>query len=322
MPHERILVVDDEPDIRDVLRITLEGEGYEIHEAANGQEALIQLQKVSPQLILLDCKMPRMDGLEVCQILKKDVLLQHLPIIMLTSKGEISDKVTGLEAGADDYMVKPFEPMELLARVKMVLRRTARTLDANPLTKLPGNVSILEELQARIDSGGPMAACYIDLDKFKAFNDTYGFERGDEMILSTARILLTAMRELGTSEDFLGHVGGDDFVMITHPSKADRICQRIIQDFSLMSPTLYSEADRKRGYIEARDRDGETRRFGMTSISAAVVTNDQRPLMRVAEVSQIGAELKEWAKTHGGNRWVKDRRGEDPPQDNVTLKIP
>jgi diguanylate cyclase (GGDEF)-like protein len=320
MANARILIVDDEPDIRDVLRITLEGEGYEVHEAANGQEGLAQLQKVSPQLILLDCKMPRMDGLEVCQILKKDILLQHLPIIMLTSKGDVLDKVSGLEAGADDYMTKPFEPIELLARVKMILRRTARTLDANPLTKLPGNVSILEEIQARIDSGKPFAACYIDLDKFKAFNDTYGFERGDEMIRSTARILLTAIRDLGTKEDFVGHIGGDDFVMITHPAGSDKVCEKIVKDFAAMSPKLYSEADQKRGYIEAKDRDGEVRRFGMVTISVAVVTNQQKKIERVAEVAQIGAELKEWAKTHGGNRWVKDRRG-DEPNDNVTLRL-
>ena len=311
MPHERVLVVDDEPDIRDVLRITLEGEGYEIHEAANGQEAIAQLQKVSPQLILLDCKMPRMDGIEVCQILKKDILLQHLPVIMLTSKGDVTDKVTGLEAGADDYITKPFEPMELLVRVKMLLRRTARTLDANPLTKLPGNVSILEEIQARIDSGKPFAAYYIDLDKFKAFNDTYGFERGDEMIRSTARILLATMRDLGGAGDFLGHVGGDDFVMLTLPDAVDKICRNIVKEFAEMAPALYSEADRKRGYIEAKDRDGQIRRFGMTTISVAVVTNEQRKITRVAEVAQIGAELKEWAKIHGGNRWVKDRRGDE-----------
>ncbi len=322
MPHERILVVDDEPDIRDVLRITLEGEGYEIHEAGNGQDALHQLQKVSPQLILLDCKMPIMDGLEVCQILKKDVLLQHLPIIMLTSKGEVSDKVTGLESGADDYMVKPFEPMELVARVKMLLRRTARTLDANPLTKLPGNVSILEEIQNRIDSEKPIAVCYLDLDNFKSFNDTYGFERGDGMIRATARLLLTAMRELGTPADFLGHIGGDDFVLITEPAQVDRLCQKILGDFSAMAPTLYSESDQHRGYIEAKDRDGDVRHYSMTTISIAVVTNEQKPLSGVAEVAQIGAEMKEWAKSHGGNRCVKDRRGEEPPQDTVTLKIP
>ena len=314
MARERILVVDDEADIRDVLRITLEAEGYEVYEAINGEDALTQVQKNSPQMILLDFKMPRMDGPEVCHILKKDILLQHLPIIMLTSKGETLDKVHGIDAGADDYMVKPFDPIELLARVKMILRRTARMLDANPLTKLPGNVSILEELQARLDNEDPLAVCYVDLDQFKAFNDTYGFERGDELIKAAARILLASLRELGTPGDFLGHIGGDDFVLLTHPSAADGLCRRITEEFQKAAPDFYSRPDRKRGYIEATDRDGKPRQFRLMTISVAVVTNEKRPLKRVAEVAQIGAELKEWVKKQEKIRWVKDRRGEEPPQ--------
>lgn len=308
MRRERILVVDDEADIRDVLRITLEAEGYEVLEATDGQEALEKIRQISPNLILLDFMMPRMDGRTLCHILKKDILLQQLPVIMLTSKGEVMDKVQGIDAGADDYVVKPFDPTELLARVRMIVRRTARALDANPLTKLPGNVSILEELEARIASQKPFAICTIDLDKFKAFNDTYGFEQGDEVLKATARILLIAMRELGTPEDFLGHIGGDDFVLITTPAASERICKRIIHEFSETAPNFYGEADRRRGYIEAKDRDGTVKKFTLLTISIAVVTNEQRPLSHVAEAAQIGAELKAWAKSQGGNRWVRDRR--------------
>ena len=310
MAKERILVVDDDGDIRDVLRITLEAEGYQVQEACNGQEALDSIPKVNPDLILLDFKMPRMDGPQLCQALKKDTLLQHLPIIMLTSKGEVLDKVHGIEAGADDYMVKPFEPTELLARVRMILRRTARALDANPLTKLPGNASILDELQTRIDEGKPMAICHIDLDKFKAINDNYGFEHGDEVIRTTARLLLTTLQELGNKDDFLGHIGGDDFVIMTTPSVVEGMCRRIVTEFSKTAPGFFKEADRKKGFIEAKDRDGKIRKFSFLTISIAVVTNRQRSLRHVAEVAQIGAELKEWAKAQGGNRWVIDRRGE------------
>lgn len=192
----------------------------------------------------------------------------------------------------------------------MILRRTARSLDANPLTKLPGNVSILEELQTRLDSGNPFAACYVDLDKFKAFNDRYGFERGDKVIKMTARILMLAMRELGTPDDFLGHIGGDDFVLVTSPSKVDKICDQIIDQFTRSAPPLYDEKDRSSGFIEAKDRDGQVKRFSLLTISIAVITNTHRVLKHVAEVSQIGAELKEWAKGEGGNRWIKDRRGD------------
>ena len=310
MGKERILVVDDEPDIRDVLRLTLEAEGYEVHEAADGEEGLRQVQKVSPHLVLLDYKMPKMAGPEVCKTLRKDILLQSLPIILLTSKGESSDKVEGINAGADDYVTKPFDPPELLARVRMILRRTSRSLDANPLTKLPGNVSIIEEIQARVDTGNPMAVCYGDLDNFKAFNDKYGFERGDEALKMTARILLIAMREQGTPADFLGHIGGDDFVLITTPPKVEPLCRKIVTELARTAASLYDEEDLRRGTIESKDRDGKTRNFPLLTISIGVVTNEQRPIKHVAEVAELGAELKHWAKTHGGNRWVKDRRGE------------
>jgi len=310
MPKERILVVDDEPDIRDVLRLTLEAEGYEVHEAADGEEGVRQVHKVGPHLVLLDYKMPKMVGSEVCKALRKDILLQSLPIILLTSKGESSDKVEGINAGADDYVTKPFDPPELLARVRMILRRTAHSLDANPLTKLPGNVSIIEEIQARLDTGNPMAVCHVDLDNFKAFNDKYGFERGDKALKMTARILLIAMREVGTPADFLGHIGGDDFVLITTPPKVEPLCRKIVTELARTAASLYDEEDLRRGTIESKDRDGKTRNFPLLTISIGVVTNEQRPIKHVAEVAELGAELKHWAKTHGGNRWVKDRRGE------------
>ena len=310
MTKERILVVDDEPDIRDVLRLTLEAEGYEVHEAADGEEGVRQVHKVGPHLVLLDYKMPKMTGPEVCKTLRKDILLQSLPIIMLTSKGESSDKVEGINAGADDYVTKPFDPPELLARVRMILHRTAKSLDANPLTKLPGNVSIIEEIRARLDTGNPMAVCYVDLDNFKAFNDKYGFERGDEALKMTARILLIAMREAGTPADFLGHIGGDDFVLITAPHQVESLCQKIVTELARTAASLYDEEDLRRGYIESQDRDGKRRNFPLLTISIGVVTNEQRPIKHVAEVAELGAELKHWAKTHGGNRWVKDRRGE------------
>ena len=175
----KILIVDDDPDIRDILRLTLSEENYEILEAADGEEALRTINSKPLDLVLLDYKIPKMDGRQVCRQVKKDLLLRHLPIIMVTAKGDISDKVGGIDAGADDYVVKPFEPKELLARIRMILRRTARDLEANPLTRLPGNVSILAELTRRLESKALFAACYVDLDKFKAYNDKYGFEHGD-----------------------------------------------------------------------------------------------------------------------------------------------
>jgi len=165
----KILTVDDDPDILDVLELTL-SEQYDVIQAPNGEEGLKMVRTTIPDLIICDYMMPVMNGREFCKALKKDVLLRHVPFIMLTGKGEVTDRIHGIEAGVDDYMVKPFSPDELMARIKMILRRTIQSLDASPLTHLPGNTSIMEELQACIAREKPFAIGYADLDKFKAYN--------------------------------------------------------------------------------------------------------------------------------------------------------
>jgi len=308
MVKQKILIVDDDPDILDVLKITLEDEGYEITEACDGQEALGIIKKNAPDLLITDLKMPKMAGDKLCKILKEDILVQHMPIIMLTGKSEVSDKVSGIDAGADDYIVKPFEPQELIARVKMILRRSVRDLDANPLTRLPGNVSILNEIQERIDSKKPFSVCYVDLDKFKEFNDKYGFEKGDEVIKNTARILINSIEEKGAPQDFIGHVGGDDFVVISTPDKSDKICKNIITKFDAMVTTLYSEEDKEKKYIVTKDRHGKIKKIPLISVSIGMVTNEEKEIKHVAEVGEIGAELKKHAKSLKGSSYVKDRR--------------
>ncbi|MCM8783162.1 MAG: response regulator [Candidatus Omnitrophica bacterium] len=309
MAKKRILIVDDEPDIRDVLRIVLEAEGYEVTEAGDGEEGLDKVSKRPPDLIIIDFMMPKLNGPEVCRAIKKDILLRHIPIIMLTGRGETADKIKGIDSGADDYIVKPFEPMELVARVKMVMRRTEIDLDANPLTHLPGNVSIQNELENRIRENKNFAVCYIDLDKFKVFNDRYGFERGDRAIQETARVLIKGTEARGNKEDFIGHIGGDDFIIITTPDKVDTLCPYIIKEFDKMVPELYDEEDRSKGYILGKDRKGNPLQTPLMTISIAVVTNEKRKLSHVAEIAQIGAELKEYAKSLEGSNYVKERRG-------------
>ena len=190
----KVLAVDDDPDILDLLKTTLEDE-FNVSVAGNGNDALEKLKKSVPDLLVLDYVLPDILGPEICKILRKDPLLVHLPVLMLTGKGEIDDKVKGLEAGADDYMVKPFSPQELIARVRMLIRRSCVNLDANPLTRLPGNVSVNKELEERIKDKKTFAVLYIDLDNFKAVNDYYRFEKGYEVIKETARILIAALQE-------------------------------------------------------------------------------------------------------------------------------
>jgi len=304
----KILVVDDDPDIRDILKLTLSEENYDVLEAEDGVEAIKAIQTKSPDLVLLDYRIPKIDGREVCREIKKDILLSHLPIIMVTGSGDVNDKVGGIDSGADDYIVKPFEPKELLARIRMILRRTKRDLEANPLTRLPGNVSIINELSSRLGKESLFAVCYIDLDKFKTYNDKYGFEHGDEVIRETARILIRVVRELGKPDDFIGHIGGDDFVIITTPQVVDNICKKIIADFENASPSFYNETDKKIGYIIARDRKGIEQKVPLLSVSIGVVTNEFRKIEHVAQIGEIGAELKALAKSLERSNYIKDKR--------------
>ncbi len=308
----KILIADDDPDIRDILKLTLSEENYETIEAENGEEALKIIRSKPLDLVLLDYKMPKIDGRQVCNLIKKDLLLQHLPIIMVTGKGEVSDKIGGIDSGADDYIVKPFEPKELLARIRMVLRRTKRDLEANPLTRLPGNVAILNELSNCIESKKQYAICYVDLDKFKAYNDKYGFEHGDDVIRETARILLNAAKEYGRPEDFVGHIGGDDFVVVTTPELADKICEKIISDFDKTSPSFYNQEDRENGFVIGYDRQSKVHRIPLLSVSIGVVTNQVREITHVAQIGEIGAELKKLAKSTEKSNYVKDKRQEKP----------
>ena len=307
MRKERILIIDDDPDILDVLQLTL-SEHYAVVAAPNGKEALELVKIKSPDLIITDYMMPLMNGPQFVRELRKDVLLRHLPVIMLTGKGDTKDMVTGIEAGADDYIIKPFEPDALLARIRMILKRTIRSLDANPLTRLPGNTSIMEELQNRVDAGAPFAVGYADLDKFKIYNDKYGFKKGDEVIRATARILLDAVQIEAGPESFVGHIGGDDFVFICGDDHADAVSCKIIAAFDAASPSFYNDEDRQAGFILGKDRQGNETKAGFVSISIGIVSNRSQNITHVAQIGEIGAELKKRAKNLEKSNFVRDQR--------------
>jgi len=306
MDREKILIVDDDPFILDILETSL-SDFYQVGTAKDGEEAIEKIKQIKPSLVILDYKMPKKDGMEVCKEIRNDPLFLHLPIIMLTGKGETQDKIKGLDSGADDYIVKPFEPEELLARVRMVLKRSSRDLDANPLTRLPGNVSIITEITKRLQNKKEFAALYIDLDKFKAFNDYYGFEKGDSLIKETARIIIESIQKQGTTNDFIGHIGGDDFVVVTEISTAQNIANFIIRSFDQKIPSFYAAEDKEKGFILTKNRQGQIQKFPFVSISIGIV-ECRNNFQHVGEIAEKGAELKHLAKQTPGSKVVKERR--------------
>ena len=224
--RELVLVADDDEDIVRFVEVNLRLEGYEVHTVSDGEQALEAAYELTPDLILLDVMMPKLDGFEVCQRLRSDSRTKHISVIMLTAKSLSADKVVGLTAGADDYMIKPFDPIELIARVKSALRRSREMRGVNPLTQLPGNIQVQEQVTKRVAEGRPFALMYIDLDNFKAFNDHYGFLEGDEVIKLLAACAGESMNAFAGTGAFLGHIGGDDFVAIVDLDSAEHTAHR------------------------------------------------------------------------------------------------
>jgi diguanylate cyclase (GGDEF)-like protein len=306
-PKTVILVADDEDSILSLLHNALQSVHYQVVVARDGKEALEQVQRSTPDLVILDVQMPELNGYAVCRRIKSDVLLRHIPVLMLTSQAGTASKVTGLEHGADDYLTKPFVMDELLARIKTLLRRTRMGLEANPISHLPGNVSIEREILARLQSEEPMAVLYFDLNSFKAYNDVYGFVKGDEVIRETARLILEHAHQV---DDFVGHIGGDDFIVVTTPARVEMLCKTVLKEFDAKMPSFYSPEDYQRGHVEAKDRRGQVTVFPLLSLAVGVVTNQHRKITSLGEISKIGAEMKHFAKENKGSSYAIDRRKE------------
>lgn len=306
--QERVLVVDDDPDILQFVKVNLELEGYEAETAEHGRGALDTAKGSPPDLVLLDVMMPEMDGLTVLRRLRSAPVTANVPVILLTAKALAEDRVHGLDLGADDYITKPFDVEELMARVRSVLRRAQQMRDVSPLTGLPGNFRIARELESRVEAGEPLAVVHADLDHFKAFNDHYGFMRGDGVIKFCAESLLDGGAECGDPNVFVGHVGGDDFVVITTPEHVEEFCKAAIRIFDDGILDFYDTADALQGYIEVTDRRGERHAFPISSVSMGVAMNTRRRITSEWEASAVASEMKEYAKREPGSVYEIDRR--------------
>ncbi len=303
-----VLVVEDDRFIARLLSVELRAAGYEVELASDGAQGLAAATERCPDLVLADVMMPNMDGFEMTRRLREDPRTEGVSIIILTARGLAADKLTGLTAGADDYIVKPFDNEELLARVRGVLRRAAYMRAQSPLTGLPGNVRIEEEIEARLRAGAPFALMYLDLDNFKAYSDSYGFVRGDEALRTTGQVIRRAAEDTAGPATFVGHIGGDDYVVVTEPELAEPIAREVIRRFDQVAPTFYEPEIATRGYLEAEDRKGQLQRFPLLSISIGVATTATRRFVHRAEAVQVATEMKNFAKRTPGSSVAVDRR--------------
>ncbi len=305
-PQATILIVEDDPRLSEMLMTILEGEGYTTCRALTGAEAMRCAIATRPDIILLDIMLPDISGFEVLQTLRTTPKTMHVPVIILTASQDINDKLHAFHAYVNDYLTKPFNASELLVRVRAHLHHARATL-LSPLTMLPGGMLVEYAITHRLENGQPWALLYLDLDHFKALNDAYGFVRGNEMILMLTDVIIDTVAELGQMDDFIGHVGGEDFVILTVPERAEILCQSIIARFRDSTRHFYRAEDIARGTFLARGRDDEVHFFPLVTLSIAVLLSTQpNGGHNLETLAQRAAELKTRSKAIVGNSYVID----------------
>ncbi len=275
---------------------------------ADGLLGLGRVVADRPDLVALALDLEGLDGFELCKAIRADARLSSTAIIIVTDHDDHESRIRALDLGADDYVVHPFNPGELAARMRSALRRTQQLRSVSPLTGLPGNVEIVDAVKSLIDDEMPFALVHADLDHFKAFNDHYGFLRGDRILTETASTVVDSLVTVTGAPRFAGHIGGDDFALIVPPDEVEAVCSHVIETFDAIVPSFYDDVDRDRGWVEVADRQGVVRRHRLLSISLGVASTATRSIESPAEASVIAGHLKEFAKAIEGSAWRVDRR--------------
>ncbi|TMC43984.1 MAG: response regulator [Chloroflexi bacterium] len=301
----RVLVVEDDEATRGALRALLDDAGYVCDGVEDGEQAVAAMRGARFDLVLLDLGLPGISGAEVHRRLRRDPRTRFLPIVFLTAHADREAKLAELAAGAEDFITKPYDADELLARVGAAVRRSSGLRNVNPLSGLPGNPTITEELESRLARGEHFALLYVDIDRFKEFNDHYGFTRGDRVITLLAEIVIDSA---GADQRFVGHIGGDDFVVLARADEAEAIAKEITSRFDASICALYDPEDRARGWIEAHDRRGRQRRTPFATVSIGIVNIPPGRFAGATAASRAAAEVKAVAKRRPGSAWVIDRR--------------
>lgn len=303
------MIVEDNDEIAKMIRAGLEeNKNYQLFFAAEGNEAVQTIQNVLPDIVLLDIVVPGLNGYEICQHIKENPRTAYIPVLMLSgTRINTDDRIFGLESGGDDYLTKPFDIEELKARIHALLRRSESFLDANPLTKLPGSNRIHQEIEKRIRLKARFAVGYCDLSNFKAFNDVYGYERGNKVIEFTSTVILNALKS-HDAKGFLGHVGGDDFIFACSMSKLEKVASQIVHEFDLGITLHYDIEDLKKGGIRTENRQGYLEKFKVMTITVVAITGRQRKFQSALEVSEVLTELKRFAKQSAGSIFIVDKR--------------
>lgn len=289
---KKIVVAEDDDAIAHLVAAALGDAGFLCLRAHDGAEAISLARREGPDLLILDVMMPHTDGLEVAKRLKADVISSRIPILMLTSLSAVDDRVKGLEAGADDYLAKPFDLRELTARVKALIRSAKRERDRNPTTNLPGSTAVEDHVNLLLKQKAACALLYCDIDHFEAYADAYGFRRADDLIAEMGGLILERARAYGGAEAFVGHVGGDDFVIVVSPGEAEELAQDLVEVFDSRMPRWYS------------GETGPEQMAKRMSLSIAIVDAQKAQAVTADDLARLLAQAKRASKKREGSNFV------------------
>lgn len=311
VPSENVntaLLIEDNSELIEQISSTLREAGYNVMTAASSAQAFSLIFKTPPEVVILDINLPDLDGFHIARELKRNMMFRHVPLIVLSNRIDFLDKMRSLDVIMDEYLVKPIDTKDLLLRTQLVTQRAATNLDASPLTHLPGNMAIMKALQARISSKKPYGVGYADLNNFKAFNDKYGFSNGDEVIRFAAKTIVNIVEKDSPQENFIGHIGGDDFVFICNYENATEICQRITEEFDKGAQAFYNDEDRKNGYVVVEDRRGVVSQIPLVSMAIGMASDEGGKFSNLGQINHSLTQLKKYAKSFHGSAYVRDRR--------------
>lgn len=290
MGKARLLIVEDDIDISNMLKIYFSSQGYDVETALRGQDALEKTRQSMPHLIVLDIMLPDINGYEVCRILRTTTRTSHIPVIFLTQKDERSDRLQGLELGADDYITKPFDIDELKLRVQNAIARSERESLTDPQTGLPAGRMIEDQLRQAIRKPAGWAFLDVRINHFEPFKNVYGFIAAGDVLRFTAMLLGEVIDELGTPNDFLGHAGGDNFVLLTAEDRAEAIKRRLKERFRDEVVTHYNFMDRQQGYVLAPDADGHIEPTPLMTLAVGIVSPASHYFADIREITELAAE--------------------------------
>ncbi len=261
-----------------------------------------------PSLIVVDADEAGEGGPQLCRTLKADPYTAIVPVVFISSSHASAEVREWFAAGADEVLTPIVAPEEQRSRLGVLLSRTERSVAVHPSTRLPGTTEIERDIRQRLDANAAFAVCYADLDHFKEFNDRYSYYDGDRVIYILSRILRDVVKGLCPKDGFVGHIGGDDFIIMLPTSRVQEICTEVVTVFDTLIPYQYNAQDRRAGYFFGKDRRGHLHRVPLMTLSIGIVTNDNRQFSHPAEVSELATEMKSYAKTLPGSVFVVDRR--------------